>query len=235
MQRLPLQFGRRDMSGGSNNFAFSKIFIHRYQVRSYKRIIGNGNFRFCEDIAPTSFSFVKIEKLTDGFKEEIGRGSLGIVYKGIMMNCKKFVGVKKLEKVLVEGENKFLTEIKVIGKTYHKNLVRLLGYFTDGSNKVLVYEYMSNGSLVDILFKLENNPTWMERMNIAHDIAKRIFYLHDECETHIIYYDIKPQNILMDRNRCSKIADFVLTKLLKPDETNTFTGIRGTRGYVAPE
>ncbi|XP_044461945.1 G-type lectin S-receptor-like serine/threonine-protein kinase LECRK3 [Mangifera indica] len=276
MQRLPLQFGRRDMSGGSKNFAFIKvgikssdgdsfpqeekkghqndliiliscvvgaftfvilaiswIFIHRYQVKSYRRIPGNGNFRFCEDIAPISFSFVQIDKLTNGFKEEVGRGSSSIVYKGIY--DKKFVAVKKLDKVLAEGENEFLTEIKVIGITHHKNLVRLLGYSTDGPNKVLVYEYMSNGSLADILFKRENNPNWMERMNIAHDIARGILYLHDECEAHIIHCDIKPQNILIDGNRCAKIADFGLVKLLKPDQTNTFTGIRGTRGYVAPE
>ncbi|KAJ0096532.1 hypothetical protein Patl1_27816 [Pistacia atlantica] len=111
MQRLPLTFGRRDMDGGSNNFAFIK-----------------------EGIVSSS----EIEKLTKGFKEEVGRGSSATVYKGNMINCQKFAAVKKLKKVLAEGEKKFLTEIKVIGKTYHRNPIHLLGYSFDGPTKVLV-------------------------------------------------------------------------------------------------
>ncbi|KAL9462330.1 hypothetical protein AB3S75_000354 [Citrus x aurantiifolia] len=94
---------------------------------------------------------------------------------------------------------------------------------------------MSNGSLADLLFNAEKQPNWIERTGIAYDIARGILYLHDEWETQIIHCDIKPQNILMDENRCAKISDFGLAKLMKPDQTKTFTGIRGTRGYVAPE
>ncbi|KAJ0097808.1 hypothetical protein Patl1_27826 [Pistacia atlantica] len=83
--------------------------------------------------------------MTEGFKEEIGRGSSGTVYKGTMTNCQKLVAVKKLKKGFDEEEREFLTEIKVIGRTHHKNLVRRLGYSSDGPKKVLVYEYMSNG------------------------------------------------------------------------------------------
>ncbi|KAJ9704013.1 hypothetical protein PVL29_005343 [Vitis rotundifolia] len=78
-------------------------------------------------------------------------------------------------------------------------------------------------------------PCWVERVGIALNVAKGILYLHEECETQIIHCDIKPQNILMDEYRCAKISDFGLAKLLMHDQTNTFTGIRGTRGYVAPE
>ena len=90
--------------------------------------------------------------MTDGFKEELGRGSFGTVYRGTIWNGHKIVAVKRLEKVLTEGEREFQTEMKVIGRTHHKNLVRLLGYCHDGENRLLVYEYMSNGSLADILF-----------------------------------------------------------------------------------
>ncbi|KAH9717752.1 non-specific serine/threonine protein kinase [Citrus sinensis] len=210
------------------------IFIYRYRVRSYRIIPGNGSARYCEDIALLSFSYAELEKMTDGFKEEIGRGSSGTVYKGTMING-KFVAVKRLQKMLAEGEREFQTEIKAIGRTHHRNLVRLLGYSFDVSNKILVYEYMSNGSLADVLFTPEKKPNWVERMGIACSIARGILYLHDECESQIIHCDIKPQNILMDENRYAKISDFALAKLMKPDQTRTFTGIRGTRGYVAPE
>ncbi|KAJ4715260.1 Receptor-like protein kinase 1 [Melia azedarach] len=210
------------------------ILVYKYRSWSYKRIPGNSSVRYCEDIAPLSFSYAELEKMTDGFKQEVGRGASGTVYKGSMLDG-QFIAVKRLEKVLAESEREFQTEMKVIGRTHHRNLVRLLGYCFDESIKVLVYEYMSNGSLADVLFNPENKPCWVERMRIAGDIARGILYLHDECETQIIHCDIKPQNILMDDTRCAKISDFGLAKLMKPDQTKTFTGIRGTRGYVAPE
>ncbi|KAF7129294.1 hypothetical protein RHSIM_Rhsim10G0140000 [Rhododendron simsii] len=96
---------------------------------------------------------------------------------------------------------------------------------------------MCDGSLADFLFTHERpQPNWEEKVEIARDIARGIHYLHDECETQIIHCDIKPQNILMDEHCCAKISDFGLAKLSKaPDQTKTFTGIRGTRGYVVPE
>ncbi|XAR53242.1 Non-specific serine/threonine protein kinase [Bertholletia excelsa] len=94
---------------------------------------------------------------------------------------------------------------------------------------------MSNGSLADALFASERKSSWDERVGIALDIAKGIHYLHEECETQIIHCDIKPQNILMDEHGNTRISDFGLAKLLKPDQTKTSTGIRGTSGYIAPE
>lgn len=152
-----------------------------------------------------------------------------------MAEDQKVVAVKRLDKELVEGEKEFQTEMKIIGRTHHRNLVRLLGYCLDGSRRLLVYEYMSNGSLSDILFTPEKQPTWEERCGIARDIARGLLYLHDECDTQIINCDIKPQNILMDDHFCAKISDFGMAKLLKKDQTRTYTGVRGTRGYVAPE
>ncbi|XP_062097019.1 G-type lectin S-receptor-like serine/threonine-protein kinase LECRK3 [Humulus lupulus] len=188
-----------------------------------------------DDVSLRSFTYEELERFTDGFKEEIGKGSSGTVYKGIISSSQKFVAVKRLEKLLDEGEREFQNEMKAIGRTHHKNLVRLIGYSHGGPKRLLVYEYMSNGSLADVLFKPESNPKWEERVGITCEIARGIMYLHEECVTQIIHCDIKPQNILMDENNCAKISDFGLAKLLKPDQTRTFTGIRGTRGYVAPE
>ncbi|KAL6997836.1 hypothetical protein U1Q18_007961 [Sarracenia purpurea var. burkii] len=211
------------------------LFAYRNHAMVYKKISEQGNVQLGSGVAPKTFTFRELEQVTDGFKEELGRGAFGTVYKGIVPYNQKIVAVKKLEKVLTEGEREFQTEIKVIGKTHHRNLVQLIGYCLDGPNRLLVYEYMSNGSLADFLFKPETRPSWDERIQIALDIARGILYLHEECDTQIIHCDIKPQNILMDGRGCAKISDFGLAKLLRPDQTKTYTGMRGTKGYVAPE
>ncbi|KAL7249373.1 hypothetical protein ACSBR1_011547 [Camellia fascicularis] len=163
------------------------------------------------------------------------QGSFGTVYKGTLYKEKKLIAVKRLEKVVEEGEREFQAEMRAIGRRHHRNLVRLLGYCIEGSKRLLVYEYMRNGSLADLLFKSTRRPDWNERIRIALNVARGILYLHEECETPIIHCDIKPQNILMDEFWTAKISDFGLAKLLMPDQTRTFTGVRGTRGYVAPE
>lgn len=216
----------------------SGVLIYKAHVFRYKSFsTDDGNIRFCENVAPISFSFAEIEQMTDHFKEEIGKGAFGTVFKGAIMlsDCLMVVAVKRLDRVSNEGEREFQTEMKIIGRTHHRNLVRLLGYCHEGANRLLIYEYMINGSLADVLLTLEKRPCWDERVGIARNIARGLVYLHEECETQIIHCDIKSQNILMDGQGRAKIADFGLAKLLKPDQTKTFTGIRGTRGYVAPE
>ncbi|KAF8011929.1 hypothetical protein BT93_I0146 [Corymbia citriodora subsp. variegata] len=213
--------------------AISLVIICKNKVWTYRRIHNKIEVGLAKDQAPRLFTYAELELVTDSFREQIGRGAFGTVYKGVI--GEKMVAVKRLDKLLAEGEREFQTEVEVIGRTHHRNLVRLLGYCTDGTNRLLVYEYMSNGSLANVLFHSpESQPLWDERMEIARDIARGVLYLHEECETQIIHCDIKPQNILMDENRV-KISDFGLAKLLNADQTRTFTGIRGTRGYVAPE
>lgn len=181
------------------------------------------------------FSYKELIRATSGFKEELGKGSFGAVYKGFLYKSKKLVAVKRLEKIVEEGEREFQAEMRAIGRTHHRNLVRLMGYCAENSRRLLVYEYMSNGSLANLLFNAGTRPHWNERVRIALDVARGILYLHEECETPIIHCDIKPQNILMDEFLNAKISDFGLAKLLMPDQTRTFTGVRGTRGYLAPE
>ncbi|KAM5577605.1 G-type lectin S-receptor-like serine/threonine-protein kinase LECRK3 [Rosa sericea] len=221
---------------GSILLVISVIVLWKHNVWAYKRVNElNGDAEWNEDVAPRPYAYEELEKMTNNFNEEVGRGASGTVYKGVIENSQKLVAVKRLEKVAAEGDKEFQTEMRIIGRTHHRNLVRLLGYCLDGPKKLLVYEYMSNGSLADILFTPERKPYWEERMGIARNIARGFLYLHEECDTQIIHCDIKPQNILMDEYMCPKISDFGLAKLLQPEQTRTTTGIRGTKGYVAPE
>ncbi|XP_058079437.1 G-type lectin S-receptor-like serine/threonine-protein kinase LECRK2 [Magnolia sinica] len=217
------------------SIAFSCFLIYRNRAQSYKKMKDDNNLSLSEEIVLRSFSYNELVKATDNFKEELGKGSFGTVYKGSLYNSNRTVAVKRLEKMVEEGEREFRAETRAIGRTHHRNLVRLLGFCDEGSSRLLVYEYMSNGSLANLLFKAQSRHDWKERVRIALDVARGIFYLHEECEPHIIHCDIKPQNILMDGFWTAKISDFGLAKLLMPDQTRTFTGVRGTRGYLAPE
>ena len=217
--------------------AISGFLIHRHWIwRRYRRISETQNMDFTgEEFAPRPFTYDELEKATDGFKEELGKGAYGTVYRGTLLNGKRIIAVKRLDGVVEEGERDFQREMQAIGRTHHRNLVRLLGFSSAGPGRLLVYEYMHNGSLADLLFSPEKHPNWNERVKIARDVARGILYLHEECETQIIHCDIKPQNILMDEFYRAKISDFGLAKLMRPDQTRTYTEIRGTRGYVAPE
>ncbi|KAK3042290.1 hypothetical protein RJ639_001885 [Escallonia herrerae] len=180
------------------------------------------------------FTYRELLHATNGFKEELGRGSFGIVYKGVVeMGSSSLVAVKKLERIQ-DGDNEFKTEVNVIGQTHHKNLVRLLGFCDEGAHRMLVYEFMSNGNLAGFLFG-ELKLSWEQRSQIAIGIARGLFYLHDECSNQIIHCDVKPQNILLDDYYNARISDFGLAKLLRMDQSETHTAIRGTKGYVAPE
>ncbi|XP_073133347.1 G-type lectin S-receptor-like serine/threonine-protein kinase LECRK3 [Henckelia pumila] len=182
-----------------------------------------------------SFIFEELQEATDGFKEELGRGACSTVYKGSLKNeSGGLIAVKKLNELAKDVEKEFKSEVNTIGRTNHKNLVQLLGYCDEGENKLLVYEYMSNGSVASFLFK-NSRPNWYRRVEIAFSTARGLCYLHEECSTQIIHCDIKPQNVLLDESLTAKISDFGLAKILRPDQTGTTTAIRGTRGYVAPE
>ncbi|XP_059437942.1 G-type lectin S-receptor-like serine/threonine-protein kinase LECRK1 [Corylus avellana] len=218
--------------------AISGFGIYKNRVMLYQMMPKNGNIELGVDVAPKSFTYAQLENATHGFSKELGRGAFGTVYEGAISNgqIKETVAVKRLDRsMLAEREREFHAEMKVIGRTHHKNLVRLLGYCHDGLNRLLVFKYMSNGSLADKLFTPEKQLSWDKRMEIACNIARGLIYLHEECEPQIIHCDIKPQNILIDEDGCAKISDFGLAKLLNVAQTRTFTEIRGTQGYIAPE
>ncbi|XP_065618519.1 G-type lectin S-receptor-like serine/threonine-protein kinase LECRK3 [Quercus suber] len=202
----------------------------------HKRLNSRWNIHSTLATNVRSYTYKELDEATRGFKQTVGKGAFGTVYKGVLASdSKRLVTVKKLGKVVQEGEEEFKTEVSVIGQTHHKNLVRLLGYCDEGQNRLLVHEYMSNGSLASFLFGIFR-PHWNQRVQIAFGIARGLMYLHEECSTQIIHYGIKPQNILLDEYFTPRIADFGLAKLLLAEQTQAArTAIRGTIGYFAPE
>lgn len=189
--------------------------------------------------APVQFSYRELQRATRGFKEKLGAGGFGAVYKGVLAN-RTIVAVKQLEGI-EQGEKQFRMEVATISSTHHLNLVRLIGFCSEGRHRLLVYEFMKNGSLDSFLFATETESgkvlTWEHRFNIALGTARGITYLHEECRDCIVHCDIKPENILLDDNYNSKVSDFGLAKLINPKDHRyrTLTSVRGTRGYLAPE
>ncbi|KAI4353152.1 hypothetical protein L6164_002122 [Bauhinia variegata] len=217
-------------------FTMFVFFGYRNQVHSYRKLCANDNLGFTKECSLRSFSFDELVNYTSGFTQEVGRGSFGAVYEGTITENNRRIAVKKLDRVVEEGERKFQAEIAAIARTHHRNLVQLIGFCSSGSRKLLVYEFVSNGSLADLLFNTEKCLSWKERLRIAQEVARGILYLHEECEICIIHCNIKPQNILIDEAWTPKICDFGLARLwMQKYSGTTRIGLQGTSGYVSPE
>ncbi|XP_077226760.1 G-type lectin S-receptor-like serine/threonine-protein kinase At5g24080 [Tasmannia lanceolata] len=188
--------------------------------------------------APQNFSFRYLQNATSNFSQLLGTGGFGSVYKGSLGDG-TLVAVKKLERFLPHGEKEFITEVNTIGSMHHMNLVRLCGFCSEGSHRLLVYEFMCNGSLDKWIFPSYTNCNrlldWKTRFHITIATAQGIAYFHEQCRNRIIHCDIKPENIILDENFCPKVSDFGLAKLMGREHSHVVTMVRGTRGYLAPE
>uniref|UniRef100_A0ACD5TS47 Uncharacterized protein n=1 Tax=Avena sativa TaxID=4498 RepID=A0ACD5TS47_AVESA len=188
---------------------------------------------------PTRYTFPEVKKIARRFKDKLGQGGFGSVYKGELPNGVP-VAVKMLESSTGEGEE-FINEVATIGLIHHTNIVRLLGFCSEGTRRALIYEFMPNESLEKYIFSHVSNISRQllapnKMLDIALGIARGMEYLHQGCNQRILHFDIKPHNILLDYNFNPKISDFGLAKLCARDQSMiTLTAARGTMGYIAPE
>ncbi|CAI8600211.1 unnamed protein product [Vicia faba] len=190
--------------------------------------------------AAASFGFRELATATRGFNEAnlIGEGGFGKVFKG-RLSTGELVAVKQLSHDGRQGFQEFVTEVLMLSLLHHSNLVKLIGYCTDGDQRLLVYEYMPMGSLEDHLFDVPQDKeplSWRTRMKIAVGAARGLEYLHCKADPPVIYRDLKSANILLDNDFSPKLSDFGLAKLGPVgDNTHVSTRVMGTYGYCAPE
>ncbi|KAL8034461.1 hypothetical protein ABFX02_12G030300 [Erythranthe guttata] len=183
-------------------------------------------------LALKRYKYSEIKKMTKSFNEKLGKGGYGSVYKGVLPDG-TLVAVKVLIETDSNGEE-FINEVASISRTSHVNIVNLLGFCYNRNKRALVYEFMPNKSLDKFI---NNNYLGFDKLyEIAVGVAKGLQYLHTGCNTRIVHFDIKPQNILLDEEFSPKISDFGLAKLCKKKQSIfSVTGTRGTIGYIAPE
>lgn len=227
--------------------AFVSLYILRlnrskYHAVSKRRHVSRASLKI-EGVK--SFTYEEMKHATNNFDvaSEVGQGGYGKVYKGVFTDG-TVVAIKRAQEGSLQGEKEFLTEIELLSRLHHRNLVSLLGFCDEEGEQMLVYEFMSNGTLRDHLSvteKYKESFSFATRLRIALGSAKGILYLHTEANPPIFHRDIKATNILLDSRLIAKVADFGLSRLapvadlegIVPGHVSTV--VKGTPGYLDPE
>ncbi|KAL0306450.1 UNVERIFIED_CONTAM: G-type lectin S-receptor-like serine/threonine-protein kinase SD1-1 [Sesamum radiatum] len=192
-----------------------------------------------EELDLPTFDLLTITRATNSFATsyKLGQGGFGPVYRGMLEDGKE-IAVKRLSRTSLQGLDEFKNEVICIAKLQHRNLVRLLGCCIQGEEKMLIYEYMPNGSLDLILFDKRKSKQldWPKRFGIINGIARGLLYLHQDSLLRIIHRDLKASNILLDADMNPKISDFGMARSFAGNETEANTmRVVGTYGYMSPE
>ncbi|XP_050105537.1 LEAF RUST 10 DISEASE-RESISTANCE LOCUS RECEPTOR-LIKE PROTEIN KINASE-like 2.1 isoform X4 [Malus sylvestris] len=229
-----LLFGLKFLLGAPFVTAFLIYTWKRRHLSMYNSIEeflhGEKNF------VPIRYSYSNIKKMSNKFKEKLGEGGYGSVFKA-RLRSGRFGAIKMLDKPKGNGQD-FISEVNTIGRIHHVNVVQLVGYCVEGTKHALVYDFMLNGSLDKYIYCKEGSIplSCKTTYEIALGVARGIKYLHEGCDMQILHFDIKPHNILLDENFVPKISDFGLAKLYPVDNSIvSLTAARGTMGYMAPE
>ncbi|CAI0543828.1 unnamed protein product [Linum tenue] len=189
---------------------------------------------------PKWFAYGELEAATKGFSKEnfLAEGGFGSVYRGVLQDG-RVVAVKQHKSVSSQGDVEFCSEVEVLSCAQHRNVVMLIGFCVEGGRRLLVYEYICNGSLDSHLFgeSLNKDPlTWAARQKIAVGAARGLRYLHEECRVGcIVHRDMRPNNILVTHDFEPMVGDFGLARWQPQADLGVSTRIIGTFGYLAPE
>ncbi|KAM1057573.1 hypothetical protein EV2_031727 [Malus domestica] len=191
---------------------------------------------FEKGACPRKFSYRELARATNNFGQEetLGEGGFGGVYKGIIPDLESPVAVKRMSRGSKQGLKEYASEVKIISRLRHRNLVQLIGWCHE-RKFLLVYEFMPKGSLDSHLFKEQSLLTWEARYKIAQGLASGLFYLHQEWEQCVLHRDIKSSNVMLDANFNAKLGDFGLARLVDHGQEPQTTALAGTMGYMAPE
>ncbi|XP_062144929.1 L-type lectin-domain containing receptor kinase IX.1-like [Alnus glutinosa] len=186
---------------------------------------------------PRRFSYNELALATYNFSNErkLGEGGFGAVYKGYLTDLDIPIAVKKISRGSKQGKKEYITEVKIISRLRHRNLVQLIGWCHDKGEFLLVYEFMPNGSLDAHLFGKRSPLPWVVRYKISLGLASALLYLHEEWEQCVVHRDIKSSNVILDSSFAVKVGDFGLARLMDHELGPQTTGLAGTLGYMAPE
>ncbi|OIW04682.1 hypothetical protein TanjilG_00118 [Lupinus angustifolius] len=214
-------------------------FLLWWRQRYNKQIFFDVNDQHREEICLGNlkrFHFRELQVATNNFcsKNLVGKGGFGNVYKGYLSDG-SVIAVKRLKDCnAIGGEIQFQTEIEMISLAVHRNLLRLYGFCMTATERLLVYPYMSNGSVASRL-KAKPALDWSTRKRVALGAGRGLLYLHEQCDPKIIHRDVKAANILLDDYCEAVVGDFGLAKLLDHQDSHVTTAVRGTVGHIAPE
>ncbi|XP_059654635.1 L-type lectin-domain containing receptor kinase IX.1-like [Cornus florida] len=193
--------------------------------------------KFERGAGPRKFSYKDLARATNDFaqEEKLGEGGFGGVYRGFLRDLNSYVAVKRVSRGSKQGLKEYTSEVMIISRLRHRNLVQLIGWCHERGDLLLVYELMPNGSLDSHLYKEETMLAWAVRYKIAQGVASALLYLHEEWEQCVLHRDIKPSNIMLDSNFNAKLGDFGLARLVDHEKGSQTTVLAGTIGYMDPE
>ncbi|MFS7938493.1 putative transferase, protein kinase RLK-Pelle-RKF3 family [Helianthus anomalus] len=223
---------------------YRRCRFKRKESQLHKDYVKNVKDRVLPNTGAKWFQIEDLDAATKGFSQQnlIGQGGFGVVYKGTLTDG-TVVAVKKMTSSDTEADDDFVNEAEIISKIRHRNLLPLRGFCAtsdpvNGTERYLVYDFMSNGSLHDHIFDQKGSSkrlSWPQRKSIILDVANGLSYLHNGIKPAIFHRDIKATNILLDSNMKALVADFGLAKQSRDGQSHMTTRIAGTYGYVAPE
>ncbi|KAI4974982.1 hypothetical protein ZWY2020_048589 [Hordeum vulgare] len=242
--------------GAAAALGYYMCVVKRRKVRRDKGSAITGNMIRSLAGGPREFEYRELRKATNNFDErmKLGQGGYGVVYRGTVTDDHSNptaagttveVAVKKFSRASTQGQNDFLAELSIINRLRHKHLVRLVGWSHDNGELLLVYEYMSNGSLDQHLFSSAPGSRpgqqlgWELRYSIVQGVASALHYLHDQFDQRVVHRDLKASNIMLDAAFTARLGDFGLARAIETDKTSYMEeaggGVHGTVGYIAPE